>query len=367
MPDKRQQQDILYVCDIEKHYLNNYYSYSKEKDYANFINAKAFSENVFKFAIDKIFDGNNPFTKLQEEFLKRTFEKMYNQPETVQHLITTMFLAKHISNEIEKIYNFEKEFNMSKTDFIFALGIHDVGKMVIPPEVLLSKEKFYENSEEKKMINSHSYYGEYVLDFIWEDIKKDLNQMLEEKNTRIQAFELIGAKKKQSFEDRLEELEKCDKDVLFKELYGNKGVVEIIKNHHESVVRNPIDKDTFKYCKGIILSQMIDVLDALVQERCYKNKQSIEKAISIFKEKVQNEIRISTTIDARSVLKQDESKSLLADLNETSRQILNALDLRKSLLQREELEKHFTMNFEKDLNRGKEVIDRNNNVKEECI
>ncbi len=355
MLDNRQFQPMIDDEFIKVLYNENFYSY-KENDY-RFINAQNFASNAYDFIKENIFENVAPFSKLQEMFFKKTFEKLYNQPETIQHLITSMFLAKQITEQIETKHNFESEFKISKSDFIFAMGIHDVGKMIVPPEYLLKQERLSDDSTEKLMINLHSYYGKDVLKFLWNDIKNELfnnrdnNGMLKK-----EVFEIIGAKNGESFDEKIDELENGQ----YQALSSTRGIVEIIKNHHEGKLSNPIQKETFLYTEAIMLSQMIDVLDALVQERCYKKGKPIEEAIEIFNKNVKNEIKFGAKVDLKKIFPKKESDIILSDLRTTGKHILEIIDMKKALENRVEIEDAFMKEFRNELERGEEIIDKVN-------
>ena len=123
MSDDRQKQTSLSPVVIKARFLENYYSSFKDKDYVKFINADNFAKQAYEFVDASICKNEISFTNLQKQFLLKTFQKMYDQPETVQHLITTMYLAKLMTDEIDKKHSFKENFKMSKSDFVFAFII----------------------------------------------------------------------------------------------------------------------------------------------------------------------------------------------------------------------------------------------------
>ena len=354
MSDDRQKQTSLSPVVIKARFLENYYSSFKDKDYVKFINADNFAKQAYEFVDASICKNEIFFTNLQKQFLLKTFQKMYDQPETVQHLITTMYLAKLMTDEIDKKHSFKENFKMSKSDFVFAMGIHDVGKIIIPKDILLSDKKFAYASKEKDIINQHSYYGSVVLKLLLEEIISDAKILLSIDTKK--AFENLDIDKNMSFEEKVKELEDLDDKNFSEVALKNKGIIEIVKNHHEGMAKNPVDKETFLYTESIMLSQIIDTLDALVQERCYKKGLEIDKAVEFFNTNIKKEIKTAAVLDITSVFGKDND-NLSSDFAHQFNHICSILDFKFFLNKRKELENKFIKEFESELKHGKEVID----------
>ena len=122
------------------------------------------------------------------------------------------------------------------------------------------------------------------------------------------------------------------------------------------MAKNPVDKETFLYTESIMLSQIIDTLDALVQERCYKKGLEIDKAVEFFNTNIKKEIKTAAVLDITSVFGKDND-NLSSDFAHQFNHICSILDFKFFLNKRKELENKFIKEFESELKHGKEVID----------
>ena len=71
------------------------------------------------------------------EVQKLLIEELYSymNKETLYHSLNCVKFADEYVKEYEEI-EFEKDFNISKNDFLIAMAIHDVGKIMVPKKFL---------------------------------------------------------------------------------------------------------------------------------------------------------------------------------------------------------------------------------------
>lgn len=150
---------------------------------ADYITKPFFPEAV-RLRVDNCMELNNYRRSLEREVQKKvevltkTKENMletlsgiieYRDIDSGQHVNRTKYLAKQLIDEMLKIPHFFNELNELQYEVIIsAAPMHDIGKIAIPDNILLKPAKLTE--EEFEIIKTHTIVGGRIMDHIMDGV-----------------------------------------------------------------------------------------------------------------------------------------------------------------------------------------------------
>jgi len=199
--------------------------------------------NNYRYKLEEMVEEKTKEVKLMHAKMLDTFATIieYRSLESGRHIQRTMELTKILIGLLLTTPKFREQLiDLRYESVIKAVPMHDVGKVGIPDGVLLKPGKL--TPEEFEVIKSHTLIGRNIIERVSQDMDDD---------------------EKYLFHSR-----------------------DIALYHHERW-------DGKGYCHGLAgediplsarIVSVVDVYDALVTKRCYKEKMSYEETINIIKE-----------------------------------------------------------------------------------
>lgn len=219
------------VCDKDK---------TKELLNRNFYNNPQLGEDAFSSLKEFFKEENISFSNEQELLIKETLSRI--SPITARHSIGVVLDSKVIMDENPNI-----EFD--RKSIFFSGLIHDIGKSIVEPEILMTSSRYDNNM--KEIMGKHSISSKEVLECLIEDINNKNNS-----NYRISDF----------FDNASQE----------------KQVLDNIQFHHLSEVKSLKDELIPEDITSINLIQKADKLEAYSSPiRAYNKIHSIDDILEM--------------------------------------------------------------------------------------